>query len=266
MRVFIGWSGDRSKEVAEALHDFLPVTIQAIEPWMSELDIPKGSDWRDKLKSNLEEARAGIICITPENVSKPYILFETGFLFGIRDRLVCPYLLGLSKQDVPSPLGDLQLTLANKNETLQLMKDINDIGEKPLIKAGVLEKTFEKSWDDLDGSLKEIASRVVRKETRREPHDILEEILTKVRVISEAPPVIPRVQLEPPSRSIIRSLLDLHREGVRSKQAEIVNATIHLRGLMAANDDFELLERKAASDGVKELDRLLENKATDSLP
>ena len=44
MRVFISWSGERSKRVALTLHTWLPDVIQAIEPWMSRRDLGAGTD------------------------------------------------------------------------------------------------------------------------------------------------------------------------------------------------------------------------------
>ena len=40
--VFITWSKERSKAAALALRGWLPLVIQAVEPWMSDKDIGKG--------------------------------------------------------------------------------------------------------------------------------------------------------------------------------------------------------------------------------
>ena len=43
MKVFLCWSGDASKAVASALRGWLPLLNNSFEPWMSEIDIPRGT-------------------------------------------------------------------------------------------------------------------------------------------------------------------------------------------------------------------------------
>jgi hypothetical protein len=65
--VFISWSGERSRYVAEALWDWLPLVLQIVEPWMSAEDVEKGSPWESEIMGKLDEANVGIVCLTPEN-------------------------------------------------------------------------------------------------------------------------------------------------------------------------------------------------------
>lgn len=42
MKIFISWSGTRSRAMAVALRNWLPDVVQAFKPFMSEEDIEKG--------------------------------------------------------------------------------------------------------------------------------------------------------------------------------------------------------------------------------
>ena len=39
MKIFISWSGEQSREMAEALRDWIPDVLPEAEPWMSVADI-----------------------------------------------------------------------------------------------------------------------------------------------------------------------------------------------------------------------------------
>ena len=89
MKTFLSWSGPRSKQIAFLMHDFLRRVVQALEPWMSGEDIAAGARWSTDIGVHLQEARFGIICLTPENLNEPWILFETGALAKAMMRPLC---------------------------------------------------------------------------------------------------------------------------------------------------------------------------------
>ena len=80
MRVFISWSGTKSRLLAEALRDWIPYVLPSAEPWMSATDIVPGARWSIEIASQLDTANVGIICLTPENIDAPWIMFEAGAL------------------------------------------------------------------------------------------------------------------------------------------------------------------------------------------
>jgi hypothetical protein len=49
VKLFIGWSGERSQAVAKAFYEWIRGVVNAAEPWMSEEDIAKGSNWTVQL-------------------------------------------------------------------------------------------------------------------------------------------------------------------------------------------------------------------------
>lgn len=93
MKVFISWSGEKSKVAALALRDWIPNIIQAAEPWMSEIDIGAGERWNPKVSGELKESNYGIVCLTKDNLDAAWIHFEIGALAKtVEDAFVCPSL------------------------------------------------------------------------------------------------------------------------------------------------------------------------------
>jgi hypothetical protein len=80
MKVFISWSGSRSKQIAKLLHDWLPIVLQNIEAFMSIEEIEKGMRWFSSIATELQNCNFGSVCLTPENLTAPWIHFEAGAL------------------------------------------------------------------------------------------------------------------------------------------------------------------------------------------
>jgi hypothetical protein len=157
MKIFISWSGERSRAVAEALRDWLPSVIQALKPWISSEDIAKGKIWWLEIIQQLEEAQVGIVCLTRENFTAPWVLFEAGALAKSFGRiLICPYLLDLKPSELTGPLTQFQATVANKPDTLRLLHTINNELKAAALPKERLNRTFERWWPELEKSLDNI--------------------------------------------------------------------------------------------------------------
>jgi len=118
MKVFISWSGDRSKQVALALRDWLPKVIQRVKPWMSDRDVDAGVRWFPEISEQLESSNFGIVCLTPENKERPWIMFEAGALAKkLSASLVCPYLFDLDQAQVAGPPSQFQSVKADEEGT-----------------------------------------------------------------------------------------------------------------------------------------------------
>ncbi len=183
MSVFISWSGERSRQVAEALRDWLPDVIPTLTPWMSSTDLERGTIWFSQIMRKLDESMVGIICLTPENLNSPWLLFESGALSRISEQAyVCTYLFGLEPTDIRDPLAQYQATRAIKRETLDLTQTINKtLSEEQQISHGRIERAFEKFWPDLEARLQTIPNQIATRIPKRTSEDMLEEILTLLR-------------------------------------------------------------------------------------
>lgn len=79
-KVFISWSGELSRQLAEAVRNWLPGVLQYVKPYFTPDDIEKGTKWSTETIKELEESEIGILCLTRDNLNKPWILFEAGAL------------------------------------------------------------------------------------------------------------------------------------------------------------------------------------------
>jgi hypothetical protein len=182
MKVFISWSGEMSKSIAEALREWLPYVIQAVEPWLSTEDIDKGARWGSELAQQLEDARVGVICLTPGNLEEPWIHFEAGALSKtIEETFVCPYLFQVEPTDLKGPLVQFQSTKTNKDDTQKLVRTINQALKDEALPDEQLDKAFERWWPDLERCINNIPEAHTKIEPTRSDREILEELLELVR-------------------------------------------------------------------------------------
>ncbi len=126
MKVFISWSGERSRRIAEVLHQWTPLVINAAEPWLSTADIDKGARWSIDVAATLEQCSVGILCVTAENQFAPWLIFEAGALSkSLSAAYVCPLLVDLAIADLSGPLTQFQCTTLDKQQLLHLLSTIN---------------------------------------------------------------------------------------------------------------------------------------------
>jgi len=203
MKVFISWSGQASKQIAEIFRTWIPAVIQAVKPYYSPNDIEKGTRWSVEIAKELESSRFGIICLTKENLDAPWIMFEAGALSKNLDRAkVCPFLFGVEPADVQGPLVQFQAARFEKSEVKKLMKAINtELGDNALA-VDVLEAVFEMWWPKLEeqvsAALAKVGSTKGKTGATRSEKEMLEEILGLTRNLSRTPPahVSPRAVLD----------------------------------------------------------------------
>lgn len=186
MKVFICWSQERSKTIAEELRSWLKIVIQQIDPWMSDEDIRAGARWHPEITNILAECKVGIICLTPENLKSEWIHFEAGALSKtVEKTYVCPLLIGeLDSKDVPYPLAQFQSKKADSDGIFDIVKTINSVLDKAVsLSDEMLKKTFDKWWPELEKVIKDLPA-AQEKKPQRKPDEMLEEILNSVRAMS----------------------------------------------------------------------------------
>lgn len=189
MEIFLSWSGDHSLAIANALRTWLPKIVNAFKPWLSSSDINKGTRWGVDVASRLNSAKAGIICLTPDNLHSDWILFEAGAISKtVETPRVCTLLVGLETSDLEPPLSQFQATKANEVDILELVKTLNlALGESALPNEHVVE-AFRMCWPTLKAALDNLPISATAHKPVRSERQLIEEILALVRGQS-APPL-----------------------------------------------------------------------------
>lgn len=215
--IFISWSGEASRMVAEALRSWLAEVFQTTDPFVSSEDIAAGSVWFETIGQKLRRSDFAIICVTPENRMSPWLHFEAGAIGMAHSaaeeptpRSVVPYLLELSASSLDPPLSQYQALIADETDSRRLAAAINRQVPAPLAPA-TLDRTFEKWWPDLVKEL-DAARKVVAQgsppQPQRDEREILEELLALARRSAQSESRLPSpVGTTAKPSSLARSIL-----------------------------------------------------------
>jgi hypothetical protein len=229
MKVFISWSGRRSHEVAKALAGWLKKVVQSSEPWVSS-EMERGVKWLSEISSSLDVHSIGILCVTPGNVSAPWLNYEAGALskhLGDGGRVI-PYLLDFrSASELQPPLGQFNASLANEEGTFDLLKTLNAHSGSRL-SDGDLAETFKMWWPLLRDELEAIKSSVNGQPLkRRTTDDKLNEVLTLMRQLSrhQSNDLATRLVADPAYLRRDDVKVRIHRELMASRSVVIVGPT-----------------------------------------
>jgi hypothetical protein len=155
--IFISWSGRRSQLIAEALTVLLEKVFEAglqNRIFLSSRDIRMGGDWKLQINQALRESKYGVVCLTPENKSAPWPLFEAGALSKTAGEVsVCPYLHDFSPRDLDRPLEQFNATTTSKEGTKELLKAINKSLNGAAHPPNALDALFEYHWPQFERSI-----------------------------------------------------------------------------------------------------------------
>lgn len=181
LKVFISWSGSRSKALANALREWLPLTLNYVKPWVSDKDIGAGDRWAQSIAGELETSNFGIICITPENLQSEWILFEAGALSkSMLDAKVIPLLFGLELSDLSGPLSQFQAQKVEQTGIMEVVRAINKVADNA-VSENIITRVVPPLWPTLQAELEKIAAAQPEEKHMRPQHEILEELVTGVR-------------------------------------------------------------------------------------
>lgn len=190
-QVFISWSGDGSREVGQALRDWLPHLFNFIKIWISTQDLNKGTRWLSEIVKELQGSRFGVVCLTQDNLDNPWILFEAGAISNLPQSQVFTFLHGVEYAHVRPPLGMFNHTTSRQEDVRRMVTSLNDGLNEMKVPEGLLAAAFEKFWPDLEGVLQGIhiqtpATTASSVQGPQEQTEIISEILAVVRDTSRS--------------------------------------------------------------------------------
>jgi hypothetical protein len=213
LRIFLSWSGVRSKAIAQVFREWLPSVLQNVQPYFTPDDIEKGARWSGEIRGQLEATDFGVIFLTPENINAPWILFEAGALSKLDTSRVAPLLLGIEPAEVSGPLSQLQLTRFDRDECFKLLAGINrGLGEMGL-DTTVLDTVFGRAWPELEEKVKAALAIAPANQSvpKRPERDMLEELLERMRALETRATV-------PAAHNVVRVM----------RGSDITNAPVHV--------------------------------------
>ena len=157
MKVFISWHGDQSQHVANTLREYIrKVFLGRVEAFLSNHDIPKGSQGTQIIDKELMETDYCIACLTRDNLENPWINFEAGSASknGAKSK-IWTLLVDMESTDLPRehPLARFQYTEMKADSILSLFESINNELMQPPIVVDILREQFKIYSDDIIAAL-----------------------------------------------------------------------------------------------------------------
>jgi len=181
MKLFISWSGERSQTVAQALQSWLPLVLHYADPWLSDAHIGAGERWGQTVAKELEACNFGILCVTRENVSSPWVLFEAGSLAkSLEGSRVIPLLFDLEFSEIGGPLAQFQAKKADKEGISEVVQSLNKVAPQPIPEARA-NQLFEALWPQLEAQLAALPKHPANAKPIRPQPEVLEELVSGVR-------------------------------------------------------------------------------------
>jgi hypothetical protein len=183
MRLFISWSGERSKALAQILRNWFPLVLGYVEPWLSDADIEAGERWAQSLARQLTDTHFGIVCITPENINSPWVIFEAGALAkSLEIGKVIPLLFDLEFSEISGPLAQFQAKKLDRDGMLQVISSLQSSAEIA-VPENRASRLFDALWPELEKELAGIPGEAPAQRRARPQAEVLEELVSSVRAL-----------------------------------------------------------------------------------
>ena len=219
--------------------------------------------------AELEKSDFGIVCLIPENLTKPWLMFEAGALSKkLSAAKVVPFLLGVEPSDLSNgPLAQFQVIPFDKEQVWNLILTLEESPNPDFIEQD-LHPTFDTLWPNLEAALRPLEEEVRSSRPEAPAHEprmqaadraVLEEVLSVVRSLQLAVPAEPFPFSEEQRRNAIISgaARDFIRKTIEGPESNVVDIDfgndtlqIEIAGQNPVGDALQQIERFAASLGM----------------
>lgn len=229
MKVFISWSGEKSKQYAAALKDLLESCFHSINVFFSEDDIPKGDNWSKKILEELASSDYCLICATKDSLNSPWINFEAGAMAN-NNAKVSAILFDLKNEELKGPLSLFESTKLEEKDFERLMRNINEFEQ---VKLNVLEKSFKvffKEFSEKINNISSITSNRLTVNMDKEIREILKVVKNNYSILNRFESIIP---------SISEQVEDIRTTDFQKKYNEMLDCIINfIFDLSIKPDDY----------------------------
>lgn len=218
MQVFISWSGNVSRGVAETLASFIQHVVRGVNTFISTQDIDAGDRWEARVSEELERTHHAILCVTRDNQSSPWLNYEAGALGkGLGRAKVIPYTLGFPPSEMQvGPLSRFQGVKNDEAGTWSLVRTLNRAMSSPNDEEFVRED-FDLWWPRLQQKMSEVLAEDPNATERNAPseRDLLLEMRQGIqRLLNHA---------SSPGATDIRAALDILDYALRDPLTKLAN-------------------------------------------
>jgi hypothetical protein len=219
VKIFVSWSGNRSAHIADTLHWWLPNVLQVLTPFVSKQDIDKGARGELVIGNELADTNVGIVCLTPENLQKPWVLFEAGALSKTASSYLCTFIHELTPAEIERPLGAFQHTKNEKEDIRKLCVTLNKLLTPRNLELSRLNETFEMWYPKLEERMANMPKADETAPPRRNLEDMVSELLENTRM------AVPAQMAGPNVLSLNQSLAHRH-SGLSRRLMELAPAQL----------------------------------------
>lgn len=181
MKVFISWSGSGGA-IAQELSEWMRRLLHPAEFFVSKGGISPGQKWREVISQELSDSDIGVVCLTREALTAPWVHFEAGALAkDVKTAKLIAIRFGVAERDIQGPLEEFNNVDFDKEGLCSVVQTLNGSLVKPHRNED-LQANFEDRWPHLKKRIGEIRNAVpMTKNVPREVPDILEELVSRTR-------------------------------------------------------------------------------------